>query len=369
MNKSDAALLDHVQTPIFVLEPDSQQCPRYVAFNKIACQSGNVTIDQILGLTALELYPGQSGKVAYERHCTALSTGMPATYELTLPLGGRDLHVRTHLQPVKDDQGNVIRLIGTSTDINAEYAVRQAAASSILNSSDIEDFVAFAAHDLRSPIRNVAGIAELLKDNFQDMGDGKLELINMLESIASKATRLISDVLAHAEQTHATESIECFELAQLCADIMGMLDPARRHEIEVKTCVIFGDKIATQLILRNLIDNAIKHNPNSNLLLTVAARKNDSEHFEVVVTDNGVGFPDPAVAFLSNGAFRSESGFGLLGICRLIESRKGTIAARQSDSGQGAHIRFALPGKIIRSAEGCALNSECFIEDGSACDR
>jgi len=52
-----------------------------------------------------------------------------------------------------------------------------------------------AAHDLRTPMNNVKTMADMLRHDFQDMGDGKLELINMLERVAVKSTNLINDVL------------------------------------------------------------------------------------------------------------------------------------------------------------------------------
>ncbi len=67
---------------------------------------------------------------------------------------------------------------------------------------EMEQYIAMAAHDLRTPMINVRLIAEFLKEGFKYLGDGKLQMIEDLAKISDKATSLISDVLAHAQATN-----------------------------------------------------------------------------------------------------------------------------------------------------------------------
>ena len=206
-----------------------------------------------------------------------------------------------------------------------------------------------AAHDLRTPMNNVKTMADMLRHDFQDMGDGKLELINMLERVAVKSTNLINDVLSHAQATTAIKRLEEFELSQLCSDIMVVIDPTNQHYLNASHSRIAADKTATQIVLRNLMDNAIKHSGKSMVDLSVKVQEEREGVLSFVVNDNGHGFPDPTVAFLDGGQMQANSGFGLLGIRRLVTARGGDISAENIAGGEGSLVRFTLSGNIVHS--------------------
>lgn len=344
-------LLDVVKTPVFALEPDAEGRPVYVAFNQTACDISRFSAADVIGKTALEVYPGDFGRTAYQHHCRVLASGQAESYVLTLPLNGIERSVRTHLTPQLDEHGRPTVLIGTSADITLEQAVGETRGYSEDLNSEIEQFVTLAAHDLRSPIRNVKRITDMLRDDFQDLGDGKVDLIDMLERVAVKSMSLISDVLSHAQAADAANSKEEFEIKDLCQDIMQILDPDGRHVIKAPEGVILGDKVAAQIVLRNLLDNAIKHNSDRSITLSVSVNSTDSdEMYHMTVEDNGVGIPDPAIVFLGGGKLTSESGFGLLGVRKLVRARGGEITAEKPGSGRGAFITMNLPGKVLEAA-------------------
>ncbi len=347
MTPHEIRLLDYIENPVFVLEPDDEHKPRYVAFNGAARTIAGFSDDFVIGKTALALYPGELGVVAYGHHCEVLASGVAKSYELLLPFSNAVRYLRTHLSPVRNDNGEVVRLVGTSKDITTEHSVREAKAQSVLLNSELEHFISLAAHDLRSPVRNIQFLADMLREECAEPGGEPFDLIDKLERVAGKAMAMINDVLSHAEITGIGETSEEFELCQLCLEILMSLDPHGKHRYKVDTCRIQGDKIATQVVLRNLIDNAIKHNIKDPVFLSISASSPNATHFEVEVHDNGVGFPDPTIVFLETGEHRRENSFGLLGVHRLIGSRHGSISAKRPADGVGARIAFRLPGRII----------------------
>jgi len=112
---------------------------------------------------------------------------------------------------------------------------------------------------------------------------------------------------------------------------------------------IAADKTATQIVLRNLMDNAIKHSGKSMVDLSVKVQEEREGVLSFVVNDNGHGFPDPTVAFLDGGQMQANSGFGLLGIRRLVTARGGDISAENIAGGEGSLVRFTLSGNIVHS--------------------
>ncbi len=346
MLENSLECLDHVATPVFALDVDDEGIPRYCAFNKFALHASGFQLENILNQTAREVYPGRGGMAAFDRHLEVISSGNPLTYEVSLPIDGAIRQIQTTLKPLKDDTGKVFRLIGTSVDItDLKIGLEsQAAVKTITN--EMEDFITMAAHDLRTPMRNVQHLSNMLREDFEDLGDGKLELIDLLEDVALKATSLISDVLAHAQATKARHEFVAFEFGELCHEISNIIDPLSQHNISVPEGFIVGDKTAFQIILRNLLDNAIKHGGKEKLDITISLAPSTDKMIEVIVSDNGQGFENPGVAFLGGGKLRVDTGFGLLGIKRMIRARGGNILAEKPSNGIGSKISFSLPGNF-----------------------
>ena len=357
MDAAAREVLDQLEHAVFVLEPGMDGAPRYAAFNRHACQILGRPEAEILGLTAVQVYPGRLGKVAFGHHVAAMRLGTPRTYELLLPVQSSQRLIRTSLVPVHDPDGKVIRLIGSSTDASGWQIFREMRAEMETISGESEDFISMAAHDLRAPMRNVKAIASMLREDLQGAGDETLGLVDALEDLGEKAMRLIGDVLDHAQATSSVEQEVEFDLAELVQEIMALLDPMGRCAMRCREVQMQCDRTAMQIILRNLIDNAIKHADSNDfctrsqsavpLELHIDARIDGDEHVAVEVVDNGKGFSDPALLFLEGGRLRNDSGFGLLGIRRLIHARGGTLTVFRPPGEGGAAVIFTLPGSIV----------------------
>lgn len=342
---ADFTQLDYIHAAVFVLEVSDNGDPVYVAFNRFACDVANRPLSDFLGRTAFEVYPLAYGRTAYERHCEVARSGAVMTYELDLPLGGMTRSIRTTLVPRKDPDGAVQYLYGSSTDITEGRSAQQAQVQLETLMAEREQFVTIAAHDLRAPMRNVAALAEMLLEDFVDHGDGKADLITMLEDVARKTMTLISDVLSHARATNPSENTaSTFNFTALCRDICDVLDPQSLHRVTVTPAQLYTDRTALQIVLRNLLDNAIKHGGRDCLDLNIDVTSAPHGMLEVTLTDNGSGFSDPAIVFLAGGAFKPDSGYGLLGVRRLIAARGGSISA-ENGAVAGAIVHFSLPGE------------------------
>ncbi len=343
-------VLDAVATPVFVLEIIKSGEAVYSGWNRAAAEISGMAAGDVLGKTAQEVYPGRLGRSASEKHKIAAISGQRCSYEVTLPLASGDRNIRTTLTPLFDCDGQVTQLVGTSQDITDERnsAMTQIRTATHVETiaSEMEQFITMAAHDLRTPMRNVQQLADLLRDGFHDLGDGKLEIIDLLEEVGIKATSLISDVLAYARTTITETEAEAFNIADLVADIAAVIDPRDVHRIECRPAQISTDKPVLQVILRNLIDNAVKHSGKSQVSIRIEATQAARGDLSITVEDDGQGFKDPQIAFLAGGSFQYETGFGLLGIRRLVQARGGDIHAKRPQGGQGTFIQLSLPGTL-----------------------
>ncbi len=351
MDKAERDLLDQVAAAVFVLEVDPTGVPVYAAFNRFAIEASGLSIDDVIGKTAIDVYGGRAGEAAFERHLQVCNSGATMTYEVTLPLQGAETVVRTTLIPRLDENGKLTRLVGTSIDLSEERRYErdalkaQADAEGVL--TEMEQFVAIAAHDLRTPMRHVRLLAAELREGFGDGDPDKLELIDMIEAVGVKSTAMVTDLLSYSRATSADPVLRKFNLHEACMDIIGVIDPMAKHDISFPSVEIEAEYVSLQIILRNLIDNSIKHAERDRLAIVVSLSQGDNNMLEITVSDNGNGFDNPTIAFLDSGSF--DSGFGLLGIRRLIRSRGGSISAIPPTDGQGAFVEFTFPGQILNT--------------------
>ena len=356
--------LEFIASPVFVIEVNEDGLPVYVAINACACTMSGRPPSDYLGRTAKDIYEQSYGRTAFARHCQVIESGKPLTYELQLPMAGKQCRFQTTLHPETDDDGNVIRVYGTSIDITAENAMREANVSLGTNKTEMEQFIAMAAHDLRAPMRNVAILAQVLKEDFVDHGDGKLELIDMLDGVAEKTMGLINDVLTHAQSIDVECTEARFDLSDLACVICDVLDPKEQHHFTVTPATLLTDKTVLQIALRNLIENTVKHAGKAQILLDISVETVPGDRIMITLEDNGKGFSDAGLKLMNGGAFRVDSGYGLFGVRRIIQARGGEITARNSSLTGGALICFTLPGHII--AEDCITQQAAFAAMVSA---
>jgi hypothetical protein len=109
-----------MRSPIFVLKPNDQGDLVYVGYNKYARGISKLELEDILGKTALQLYEGKLGEIAYEYHLKTYQSGEPTSYEVSLPIDGKVRRIRTRLRPIFDVQGTLTHLIGASRELSPE---------------------------------------------------------------------------------------------------------------------------------------------------------------------------------------------------------------------------------------------------------
>lgn len=346
MTDFDPNMVHFIGVPAFVLSVEANGRIVYEAVNDDWCEWAGRRAQDVIGQTSIEAFGGRFGAMARDRYDEVLASRQRLSFDLTIPGPEALRHVRGTLIPVVSSAGEVHKIVGVSVDRTAEIRAAEMQLSISSARADLENYISLAAHDLRSPLRNISNLADMLRDGFEDLGDGKLELINLLEVVAVKGTDLVSDILAHAQAVDARQSEERFNLAKLTEDVFVVLDPRQRHHLSVEDVWLKADVVSVQIVLRNLCDNAIKHCAKDQVRLEVSVTQRPDQMLEFMVRDDGDGFQDPAIAFLEGGRLRTDSGFGLLGVRRLVTTRGGQIDVENLPGKAGCVILFTLPGVI-----------------------
>jgi two-component system, chemotaxis family, sensor kinase Cph1 len=224
---------------------------------------------------------------------------------------------------------------------------------------ELEAFSYSVSHDLRAPLRHIAGYGDLLRENEGEKLSerSKRFLNNMLDS-ARFAGVLVDDLLTFSQMGRAAlrpVAVDLNQLVRSVAQEFGAETANRKVEwIIPELPKVTGDPAFLQIALRNLFSNAVKYTRTRESAKIELSVNSTSDEYIVSVRDNGVGFNMKYVNKLF-GVFqrlhRAEefdgTGIGLANVRRIIERHDGRTWA-EGREGEGAAFHFSLP-KVFRS--------------------
>lgn len=236
--------------------------------------------------------------------------------------------------------------------LNAELEekVLRRTADLVAANAELEAFSYSVAHDLRAPLRSIAGFATLaVKALDAGRRDEAREHLARVLPAASRMTELISALLELSRLTRAAIAPAPFDLGAEAEAILAELaraEPARRVRTAVaKGLTAVGDHELLRAMLRNLLDNAWKFTAKSPSALIEVGREGDA----FFVRDNGAGFEPSDAENLFRPFQRLHSasefpgtGVGLATVERVVRRHGGRIWA-EGRPGEGATFRFTLP--------------------------
>lgn len=222
------------------------------------------------------------------------------------------------------------------------------------SNKELEAFSYSVSHDLRAPLRHIAGYAELLSDfEGTKLSERGVRFLEHIGESARFAGTLVDNLLSFSQMGRSALRLSDVDLGALVDATRREMEPdlQGRHvqwHIEPLPKVI-ADAAFIHLALRNLLSNAIKYSRGRDpSVIEVGAAEREDE-IVVHVRDNGVGF-DMAYAGKLFGVFQrlhrmeefEGTGIGLASVRRIIERHEGRVWA-ESQPGQGATFYFALP--------------------------
>lgn len=213
------------------------------------------------------------------------------------------------------------------------------------------EFLAATSHDLRTPLTALRAAIEALQDGMADDPDRYLRAMQRdVEYLGS----LVDDLwlLAQIELGALDLLIEPLDLAELADEAVEAIGPmARRRDVRIRLretgpVPLMGGQRELGRVLRNLIDNAVRHSPRGSV---VTVEIQDAPQPQVRVIDAGPGFPAgfgerafEAFSRADTARVRDRNGAGLgLAIARgFVQAHGGTI---RIDEGPGGRVVVRLP--------------------------
>ncbi|WP_137917790.1 PAS domain S-box protein [Hydrogenophaga sp. 2FB] len=243
-------------------------------------------------------------------------------------------------------------------DLNRELEKRVAERTRqlVAANKDLDVFSHMVSHDLRAPLRHIAGFVGLLQEQMGDSGDTlALQYQNSIAKASRRMSLMIEGLLEFARLGRVTITPQAVPMAQLLHGVIAHLkqeNPDRRIEwvIENDLPVVRGDAMLLAQALGNLLDNAVKYTrPRDLARIEVGWKVNPVGGRTFFIADNGVGF-DLEKAHNLFVMFQRQhhsmdfegTGTGLALSQRIIERHGGRIWS-ETAVGEGCTFYFTLP--------------------------
>jgi signal transduction histidine kinase len=222
--------------------------------------------------------------------------------------------------------------------------------------SELVEFAAAASHDLGTPLRLVAGYADLLAERV-DVSDPEAAMaMDGIRKGVERMQALVEGLLAYARSadTGAVEPVDANEIVSQTLQALGPDLDAVEAEVEVgELPVVLGTPGQLHQLFQNLIANAIKFRSERPLRIEIAARQEPGVwHF--TVADNGIGIAQRDVVrifdlFKRSRAVRERGGTGIgLAVVKQVVEQLGGGVWVESEPGEGSTFHFTLPVEMRR---------------------
>jgi signal transduction histidine kinase len=217
------------------------------------------------------------------------------------------------------------------------------------------EFVSHASHELKSPVASLQALAEAVGRAAEDDPRAARRFSERLVVEADRLSRLISDLLDLSRLEHPGEiAAEAVDLSA-CAhrEIAPFREAASAKEVSLSTEIeddvwVKGDLQQIELIIRNLLDNALRYTSHGAVSIRVASDGSDTV---LEVSDTGMGIPLEAQERVFERFYRVDkarsrdrggTGLGLAIVKHAVELHKGRVEL-VSELGHGSSFTVRLP--------------------------
>ena len=235
----------------------------------------------------------------------------------------------------------------------AEDEVKQRTTELEAINKELESFSYSVSHDLRAPLRSMAGFSTaLLEDYSEKLDDEGKQYLQHIQDSSELISRIIDDLIKLSRVTRTDinyDKVNLSDIAQKVVDELAKTEPMRKVRVIIKPDVVaYGDHNLLRIVLDNLIGNAWKFSSKvaePRIEIGAIELKSKLTHF---VRDNGIGF-DMAYADKLFKPFQrlhmasefTGTGIGLATVRRIVRRHGGEVWV-ESKVGEGATFFFTL---------------------------
>lgn len=331
----------------------------FIKANNAICQWLDYEREEILSMNLLD--------ITSERHYTSTQTLLSKLANGELNATTKEYqYIRKNgslvwgllsMSAIKNDDNVVDMLVAQIVDIDEvkEMAVSLKERNSELEKTnyDLDQFAYIASHDLKSPLNAIKKIACWIEEDAKDsLSDDVKKNVALIKNRSERMMKLLDDLLFYSRVGRIDERLENIELAKMVDELVDVIDKPDSFSVgvDVDGGALRVPRVPFELVLRNLISNAIKHHDKSQGRIQIQL-VTKSDYYVIRVKDDGPGIPES----MQEKVFEmfqtlkprdkvEGSGMGLALVKKTVE-RFGARVFLESDGEHGAAFVVHWPKK------------------------
>jgi signal transduction histidine kinase len=315
----------------------------------------------MVGARAVELRNASGQIVGSYRSQDARKDDHNEVLELELPDGSLTVWTGRHAPFFGREEVATLKTLGSLTELALDrarlFSQEQAARQALEEADELKmNFIALAAHELRTPVAVIHGVVETIERRGDQIAAGqRADLEDMLRSQAAGLKSLVEQLLDLSRLDAHAVAIEPqrIPVRQRVEEIVALSAGVRAGEVSVEVpseLEAVVDPDAFDRILTNLVTNALRY---GRAPIHVSA-KHESGRLRVAVEDRGEGVPSEFVPKLSERVSRSDpsrrraggTGLGLAIAHSYAEALAGELRYRDARP-HGARFELVLPNLAL----------------------
>ncbi len=220
---------------------------------------------------------------------------------------------------------------------------------------ELERFNYSVAHDLRGPLRGIAGFSQALREDCEaEISEDGKRYLDRIQGSVEKMDILIGDLLRYASigrQELQLRPVALEDVLRMTTAFMEAEIRQKDAEVVVPASLpkVLGDPTLLQVVFQNLIGNGIKFvAPGVRPRVEITATRGPDLRVVVHITDNGLGIPQESRGkvfgiFERFHAGYEGTGIGLPIVHRSVERLNGKVGVEPSPNGTGTRFWIELP--------------------------
>jgi PAS domain S-box-containing protein len=273
---------------------------------------------------------------------------------------GREFPVEIGLNPIHTADG--MKVLSAIVDISerkeAEIRQQELIAELTRINEELNNFAYVSSHDLKSPLRGIDQLATWISEDLgQEIPEETRNHLELMRNRIRRMEMLLDDLLAYSRVGRTSNEMVLINTHELVKNIFELTASTKQIELRINGAlpVLRTRKVPLELVLRNLISNAIKHHDKPFGVIEISANLSN-EYVEFFVKDDGPGIA-PEHQQRVFGMFQTlkprddieGSGIGLALIRKAVEVVGGKVSV-ESDGKNGCLFCFTWPLNIVKES-------------------